>query len=299
MRILSFISRSLAVSVDVTLRMIIVLGAAGLAIFLVVSFLGDEPLAILFIFAISMFPGLVFLYLSAIRAGLVAMDATGPPTIKKLANSTIRLFRFCIMINNLLLTILGIGGSILFIQRFAPEVALSFREDFSFDSFEELFESLALFWNIPIGIAPIWAFAVALSVGVIGTPSGAMAATAAEKGPTHDLIWGVMRQYVPLFMLTLLVLLPLAIFLVIWAGGPLVPLAFFANHSANFYIMIVAYILWAGSAISAGMALAYIRTIEDIERERIDRQNALAGVPLEQEELRALRLARQSNQNDE
>jgi len=295
MGVLAFIKRALSASLEVTMRMVIILGVTAFAIYLLVSFLGAHPLAVFLILTLTFFPLGIFLYLSCVRAGLVALDATGPPNLKKLVSGTYRLFRFNIMINNLILTLIGLGGTVGFMMYFTPEAWQLFQKDFSFENLAKPQKARELLGLIPVGILFAWALAFAVSAATIGASTGAVAATAAENGPAHDVMWGATRHFWPQFFLSVLVFFPPVLALAYSAGGPLAPFSNLSGLDLRSWGGLALYLVWAGSTVCAGKAVAYLMTVDDMNAERQAREDQLMGEAVPKEDLRALRIARQEN----
>ena len=293
MGLTTFLIKALGLSFNVMLRMFIMLAASFGLVFLLVGFMFEEPLGILVILGFTLFPGLVFLYLSCVRAGLVAIKASGPPNVKKLAFGTIKLFRFNIMLNNLIITLVGLGGSVLLMVLGTPEVWASFKHDMAVEDLSDFSLFIERLLQIPIGVMLIVVFALSISNGVMGTTTAAVAASCAEVGPNHHALWGATRQFFPLFVLSMIVLfIPMGWF-VISQGGPLVPFSEIGELNIFLFLAGPVYLVWAGCAICGGKALAYAQTAQDLEDEWQKERDDMIGEVVPEDNLRALRLQRQ------
>ncbi len=267
--------------------------ASVFAIVMLFMMLANYPFGIFFVLALTLFPGLVFLYLSCVRAGLVALKASGPPNLKKLANCTVRLFRFNIMLNNLVVTLIGIGGSVIFMMVFTPTVWAELQEGFEISDLADLSEVIGRFIQMPLAILLLLSVALSISNGIIGTSSAAVAASAADVGPDHHALWGITRQFLPLALLSLTLLFVPALILVFSLGGPTEPVARLQDLNIIFFLLAPAYLVWAGCAICAGKALAYVQTRKDLKDEWDAERDAMIGEAVPEDNLRELRLKRQ------
>ena len=272
------------------------LAATAFLVGLLIYALWDYPFGIFFVLVLSLFPGLVFLYLSCVRAGLVALKASGPPNLKKLGTGIIRMFRFNIMINNMIMITFGLGGSVLFLNLVNPDLWKLLRQDFSIETVTDLTHALSLLGELPLAVILILFFALSVSVGIIGTASGAVGATAADQGPNHDAIWGVTRQFKQLFALSIFVLLLPAFVLSMTFGGPLAPISSLSGQPMALYFGLAGYLIWAGCAVCAGKALAYVQTKQDLAAEWEQERSDMLGEAVPQSNLRELRLRRQEAQ---
>ena len=260
---------------------------------LLVLFLIEYPLGLLFILALTLFPGLVFLYLSCIRAGLVALKASGPPNVKKLAVGTIRMFRFNIMLNNLIVTLVGLGGAIGLIMVMTPDVWVQINESADIRSAKAISVFLEKLSMIPIMALLMPMVALSLSNGLVGTSSASVAASAADIGPSHPALWGLARKFLPLFTLSLLVLVLPTALLVYALGGFQADLSDMANLDLPNIVFVSLYLVWAGCAVCAGKALAYAEAVKDMELEFQKERDDMMGEIVPEDNLRELRLKRQ------
>lgn len=293
MGLATFLSRALVLSVNVTLRMSLMLLTSVFVLFMIFAFLREHPLGILLALVLTFFPGLVFLYLSCVRAGLVAIKASGPPDLKKLGSATIKLFRFNIMLNNLTMTLIGLGGSVLFMAVLTPDIWASLKDGFEISDLADVTEVLSRIVQVPLGVFLVLAFGLSISNGIIGTSTAAIAASAADNGPNHHALWGVTRQFFPLFVLSMLVLWLPILGLIIYVGGPLTPISDLAGLNFFLVVAIPFVLIWAGCAICGGKALAYAQTRLDMADEWVKERDGMLGDIVAEDNLRELRLQRQ------
>jgi len=277
MGLATFITKALVLSINVTLRMFVMLAVSAFGIYMLFAFLWEHPFGIFFVLALTFFPGLVFLYLSCVRAGLVALKASGPPNLKKLGTATIRMFRFNVMINNLIITLFGIGGSVLIMVYLTPTIWADLSQEFEFADLADLGELAERILQMPIAVVLMLTLAISISTGVIGASSAAVAASAAEVGPSHHPLWGITRQFFPLFVLSLLILVVPISILALSKGGFLTPIYAFGEMGFTFYALIPVYAVWAGCALCGGKALAYVQTVKDMEYEWVKERDDMLG----------------------
>jgi len=287
-----FILHSFYYSIFVALRMIPILLATGFTLFLVVRFLQTEPLALVIVIGAIYIPLLLFLYLNSLRAALVAMRQTGPPVVAKLWMGTVRLMRFSFLLNNLILGLVGMGGTVALLLWKRPDLwQFIFREIERDDVFTlETWTFLAA--EVPVAVLPIWAFATSISIGIIGTSAAATAAWVAERGPNHDALWGLLEDFPRLFILALLVVFLPTVAIMYLVGGPMVGLDTIMSLPWPILIAAPVYIAWIICVIAAGKALAYARTAIAIEERFNAEQDAMVGDAISQEDLRAMRQER-------
>ena len=293
MRSLSFIFRSLLVSIPVGLRMIPILLALAFMLYLIVDFLADQPVALLFVFAIINIPLSIFIFLCSVRCGLVQIKASGPPVVKKLINITLKFMRFNLPLYILCIKVIGLGGSILLVKFMVPEVWATLFQDFRMSMLTRPDQLLKAIINVPIAIIPIFAFSNAVAIAVMGTNVGALCHTAAYKGPNHDQIWGLAAQFTRLLLLGVLVLVLPWVLIIAYFGNPLVGIGAMVLLSEEFYIGLPFYNAWSSCVMAAGMAIAYAYTLEDNETNKIMEQAAFDGPVFERDDLRELRASRQ------
>lgn len=293
MRTLSFIFRSFLVSLLVGLRMIPILIAVGFVLYLIVDFLADQPVALLFVFAIINIPLSIFLFLCAVRCGLVQIRASGPPVVKLLINITLKFMRFNLPVYILCVTVIGVGGSLLLVKFSVPHVWETLFQDFRMSMITRPTQLLEAIINVPMLIIPTFALANAVAIAVMGTNIGALCHTAAYKGPNHDQIWGLAAQFTRLLLLGLLVLVLPWILIIANFGNPLVGIGALILLSDQFFLALNAYNIWTYCVMAAGMAIAYAYTLEDLERNKIMEQAEFDGPVFERDDLRELRASRQ------
>lgn len=273
--------------------MIPVILVTGFSLYAVLQLLIGEPIVLILIVALIYLPLTVFLYLSAIRAGLIALKATGAPELKKLWGGTLRLMRFNFMLNNLIVGLLGVGTIVVLLVQLRPEVWALLNSGITAKDIlagEIITEIAAIF---PIIALPILAFALSVSVGVVGTSAAATAAWTAVQGPNHDVLWGVTARFFPLFTTAAIVLVLPAFALMAWAGGPFIGVAQVMELPIIVLYGIPLYLAWAACVLSAAKALAYVQTLVISEASFQAQQDEIIGEVVDVQDLRALRQERQ------
>ena len=296
MSFIAFLFKTLIISLHVGVRMIPVLGITFYSLYMLFIFFQESELALFLIGVIIYMPLLMFLYLCAVRAGLAALGATTAPAFGKLFKGAIRLIRFHFMISNLVVTLVGFGGAALVIWLTNPEFlqVLGNKSDRGL-----LFDINTLvndFSNIP-AIALIFpSLGVSIAAGLVGTSLGATAAWAAERGPAHDLIWGITKQFSLLFLTATLVLVGPMALLILSLGGPFASVwnVFFLPQSI--LIGYGAFTLWAICVVAASMAVAYVKNLKDMEADKLKMESEMMGQSYDENGLRELRLSRQARQ---
>lgn len=296
MSLLAFLFRTLIVSVSVGVRMMPVLGVTFYSIYMVVLALGNHVLAIFASAVILYLPLLMFLTLCAVRAGLASLRATTAPDFKKLAIGSLRLMRFHFMIGNLVFTLVGLGGVGAILWFTAPGLIELLTNIGSLAGVLDIPALAASLTEIPAIALVVIPFAIAIAVGLVGTSLGGTAAWAAERGPEHDLIWGVTNQFRYIFSTALIVLVLPALLVVFYIGGPFASAMGLIFLGKPLLSAIGLYALWAICALAAAMAVAYVKNIEDIEKRRVADEMSLMGRALDTSDVRALRQSRQARQ---
>ncbi len=295
MRTLSFLLRSLLYSLPVGLRMIPILLALGYTLYMIATFLSGQPVALLFVFAVINIPLSVFIFITSVRCGLVQFGATGAPVVKKLMMITIKFLRFNLFIYLLCMFVVGFGGSIVLVKFLVPEVWHVLFTDFRMSMLARPAAVLEAIVNVPMAIIPMFAFANALTIAIMGTNVAALADTAADRGPNHDQIWGLGAQFTRLLILGLLTLVLPWVIVIATFGNPLVGIGAMYLMSENFFIGLPLYNAWSYCVMAAGMALAYIYTQQDLQENKQREQAQFDGHVFNTEELRELRASRQGN----
>jgi len=201
MGMLRFILRSIGLSLAVALRMLPVLLVSLGALGLMYQLLGSSPVTFFVILAAFYLPLLVFLFVCSVRAGLMALRATNPLDLKRLMTYTIRVMRLNFMLNNTIVGVLGVGSAVIAVLALKPDLVQQLREGTGIESFGELKEIFVLFGRFPFFVFPIIALGACISIGANGGSIAASAAAAASRGPNHDLLFGLARQFRHLFAL--------------------------------------------------------------------------------------------------
>ena len=290
-----FIGKALHYSLYVSLRMIPILAITLYSAFMLFYAFVEHPLVILLICGTVYFPALVFLYINALRCGLMALRATGAPLVKRFWPAMLQFMRFNLAITNLFIGLVGIGGSALFMHFVTPDVWLALKQNFTLSSLGELQEFLGAVGHIPLAVIPFLALALSLGIATTGTSAAATANSVGVGAPKHDMIWGATRQWRPLLTLSLLILVAPALALVFAFGGPLAGLSAVFGASGYTILSMALYLLWAICCLCAGQAIAYVKTIEENEQLRAQEQTDLTGPELATDDLRAIRHQRMEN----
>ncbi len=293
MGLTSFILRSIGLSGAVALRMLPVLLVSLAALAMLYQFMSSSPVGFFVILAAFYLPLLVFLFVCAVRAGLMAMRVTQPFDLKRMATYTVRVMRLNFMLNNVIVGVLGFGTAVIAVLILQPNLVTELREGTEIESFGDLQAIFELIGQFPLFVLPIIGLAACVSIGANGSSIAASSAAAAARGPNHDLLFGIARKFGHLFALGLvLIVLPL-IALQFVAGGLGATLQDAFSLGWGFVIGACIYLGWVICAVASGMTYAYILTLSDDDLEKIEEQNALMGLKHPPEDIRALRQARQ------
>lgn len=295
MRSIAFIFRSLWVSIAVALRMVPILLLTGFTLYLILDFLKDEPLALLFVLGIIYTPLTIFLYIAAIRCGLVSLKASGAPQVKKLISATFRFMRFNMLIHILCFVVVGIGGTTMLIKFMAPQVWEVLFDDFGFYMIKYPMRFVEAIANVPLAIFPIFALSNVVAIALMGTNAAGLGATAAVYGPNHDAVWGLSKQFTRLFLLGLLVLVAPWMAIILYLGTPMTGISHLNELHEWVFIGMPFFNAWSWCVMAAGMALAYVYTLEDYDAERAQEREEQIGHVFDRDELRALRQSRQQS----
>jgi len=299
MRSLTFLFRAILLSFPVGLRMIPIILAVAYGAFLLFSFLFDifaeHPFVLLFVSIPITWYISVFVHLMAVRCGLVQLKASGPPIIKKLLAISLRYMFFQFIIYALCMIVIGVGVTGLLIYVLAPEIWQDILAGLEMRStsdrralWERTWADAPLFLYIPSAIAPLIGYAL------IGTNTAALCATAAVRGPQHDLVWGLGAQFKPLFFIAVVVTAVPGAIWVVYIGDQGDLAGSFNDLPVNALIGYAAFSVWSYCIMAAGMALGYSYTLDDMEREKAMEQAAFVGHVFDKEELRELRAMRQA-----
>lgn len=284
MAFVRFVLRSVGLSFSVALRMAVVVAVAGYAFYLLFTALFNLPLPennlilVAVIVAIVLFmPTLLFLYLSALRSGLVALRASGPTDIGTLAKSLFRMMRFNFMLLNLFITLFGFGLSVVYLSFFAPEFVELIRGGVEITSRAGLFSLFGTLGEIPLVIIGFFALGVCLANGATGVSMAATAATAAVRAPGHDLMWGLGRCFGQLFTVSVVFLLLPVLYGIQLLGGLDARMGDLLALPESTVLAVSAYLIWVGCFFAAAKSEAYVMTAEDIDHEHEEMMEALSG----------------------
>lgn len=294
MRLGQFMWKSFLHSFPVALRMVPVLIVAVFTAFVLVDQLIEYPVGLIFVAGSIYVPSLMFLYLSAVRAGLVSMGATRAPNLNKMVKTTWKVIRFQFMLNNLVLGIFGVGGTFLLLYLHAPDVVELWQEGVTVSLLTDFQKLTNIINQIPVALGLVWIFAISVSAGLIGTSVAAMGAACAENGPNHDMLWGVTRKFMPIFLTTFL-FTGLPYFLAMpFVGGPLAPLYTLLQLPDWALVAWPLYMMWTASLTASAQAYGYVETLRDNKTQKSADEAAMLGRVYEDDELREIRLARQA-----
>ncbi len=293
MGITAFIFRAIRLSLAVGLRMlpILLLFLAGLA--MLYRMLSSSPVAFFVIIGAFYLPMLVFLFLNAVRAGLMSLRATAPVDAKRLMTYTVRVMRFNFMLNNVIVGVLGLGTAVIAVLMLQPDLVNQLREGTKIESFNDLTGIFTIIGKLPLFILPVIALGVCVSIGANGGSIAASAASAASRGPNHDLLFGLARQFQYLFALGFVTLVVPLLVLQFAAGGVSATLAHAYNLGWGLLIAVPIYFSWVICIVAGGMALSYVLTLSDDDLAKLTANNDLMGIAHPPDDIRALRQARQ------
>lgn len=293
MGIPAFILRSVKLSIAVGLRMlpILLLFLAGLA--MLYQLLSSSPVAFFVIIGAFYLPMLVFLFLNAVRAGLMSLRATAPVDAKRLMTYTVRVMRFNFMLNNVIVGVMGVGTAVIAVLALKPDLVNQLRENTEIESLNDLTGIFTLIGQLPLFILPMIALGICISIGANGGSIAASAASAASRGPNHDLLFGLARQFQHLFALGFVTMVLPLLALQFAAGGVNATLANAYNLGWGLLIGAPFYFSWVICTVAGGMAISYVLTLSDDDMAKITANNDLMGVAHPPDDIRALRQARQ------
>jgi len=255
--------------------------------------LSSAPVAFFVVLAAFYLPMLVFLFLNAVRAGLMSLRATAPVDAKRLLTFTVRVMRFNFMLNNVIVGVIGVGSAVIAVLALKPDLVNQLREGTEIESLKDLATIFLIIGQLPLFILPMIAIGVCISIGANGGSIAASAASAAARGPNHDLLFGLARQFQHLFALGFVTLVVPLLLLQYAAGGVTATLA--DAYNLNWTVLVGApiYFSWVICIVAAGMAISYVLTLSDDDLAKITATNDLMGVAHPPDDIRALRQARQ------
>lgn len=293
MGIATFIFRSLKLSVPVALRMLPIILLSLVAVALFYNLMTSSPVIFFVVMAAAYLPLLVFLFVCAVRAGLMSLRATAPVDLKRLGETTVRVMRFNFMLNNVIVGVIGVGVAVLSVLVLQPGLIRRAREGFELETLSDLEDIFIFAGQFPLFVLPIIGLGACISIAANGSSVAAASASAAARGPNHDLLFGLARQFPQLFCLGLLIVfLPLCL-MQFYAGGLRATLADAFALGLPLYVGGPLYLGWAVCAIAAGMSMAYVITLAQNKDDKSTQKDEMMGDKYGSDDIRALRQARQ------
>ncbi len=312
MDIFSFIARSLVLAIWVSFRLLPI-AIFVYAIIGVLIFATDNAIVIGMIIVLLGTFGTTFIYLTGIRAGLMSLRATTPPTANGLFGATVKLFFVHLLLQLLMMIVL-----------YAVVIAF-FHFVLMPAWFPEVQETVAGVPGLPGGVGmmltvgmlsspfadlagvgslvgPSFLFLTVLSIcggiclGVFGVPMAGLAANAVQHSPRNDLVFGMGSHFLHQFTLYFIaVALPS---MALYAGYPAYIAMMLDAPSLPFIIGsligVVAISFYIYCIPFAGMALAYRGTREAQAAERQFEAAPVVDVVEQEASVRSLRQQRQS-----
>lgn len=289
---MQFVGKTLLYSVSVSLRMIPILAITAYGALMLLNVLAGYPWLIVALCGLVYLPMLAFLYLMAIRCGLTALKETGAPLSKKYFPATVRFLRFPLMITNLLITVVGLGGSVVMLTLLAPEKLAELQRVLFIGEDVPLDETIYAIADLPMAVLLMISFAFGLGMSFTGANAGATANWVGERDGNLDMIWGATRQWHHLLTVVLLALIAPLIGVIYWLGGPLAPLWQLTTLTAPAVIAVGITLLWALCAISAAQSIAFVMTRDENQRSEAQEKVEMSGPVYDDSEVRAMRLKR-------
>ncbi len=287
-----FIAKSLYYSIFVTLRMMPILAITLFAAVLLFQVFKNHLIVVAIVGALVLLPTLMFIYLMAIRCGLTAMAATKAPRTRNYLPAMIRFARIPVAVTNMMITLIGIGGSFVFLRIAAPDALLAVQLSVSGSEELPLFDVIACIAALPMAILLFFAAALTFAIALTGANAGATAHWIGERRSNLDMIWGITSQWPRLLVFALLTLILPLIGVIFWLGGPMAPLAQITTLTPPALLAGAAFFLWALWANCASQALAFTITAAEVTAEKAEALAQIPGRNFSTEDIRALRLSR-------
>ncbi len=289
---MNFVGKTVLYSGSVSLRMIPILAITTYGALMLLNMLAGYPWLIVVVCGLVYLPLLAFLYIMAIRCGLTALKATEPPLSKKYFPATVRFLRFPLMITNLLITVVGVGGSFVLLTFFAPEKLAELQRVLFIAEDVPLDEMIYAIADLPLAIVLLFSFAFGLGMSFTGANAGATAHWIGERDSNLDMIWGATRQWHHLLTVVLLTLIAPLVGVVFWLGGPMAPLWQITTLTTPAALGTGVLLLWSLCAISAAQAIAFVMTRDENVEMEAQEKVEMTGPVYDDSEVRALRLKR-------
>ncbi|QHQ33790.1 hypothetical protein [Algicella marina] len=316
MSLFAFIGRGLVLAIWIALRLLPV-AALVLAIFLAMIFATQNYYVVVMVsFAFGVF-GTTFLYLNGIRAGLMARKVTSPPTANGLMMGTIKLLFVHFLAQLLVLILLYALLTTVFQYLLLPAMVPGWNEQvadiFGSDSAVGFLATLGLLgdpfsdvFGANAMIAPgliFYVLATLLSgicVAIFGVPMAGVGANAVQRGPNHDLVFGLGNSFLSILALYFVgVTLPSAAMMAaypMWLG-------MLSESAGNLTFFIAALVAICAASYYmycipfAAMALAYEQATENRRREIKLEQAPISSPEDFQEHQASVRSLRQQRQS--
>ncbi|MEL6125760.1 MAG: hypothetical protein AAGJ92_09035 [Pseudomonadota bacterium] len=287
--------RVLGLAPLVFIRMIPVFLVAGFAVYLFVTRV-ENPVIFWPVILGFYPPFLAFLALSAVRAGLVTLRATGAPSLQSLYQMMWYFLRFNANLSIGLSALAALPFSAYVLRTLDPELLQEIFDmitSFDLSDAQRTFGKLAPY-TLPLAL--IWTTSLSIAFGITGGAMGSTAASAAGRTEAHDRFWGYGRDMPGLTLLGLLVLvlpsIPVSLYLVPQLGE--VEIAWPLTPATEALAIILAYLGGALCVLASGAALAYVRGKEEDVRRHVEEVEDMIGPQHAGTDIRALREARQA-----
>lgn len=255
----------------------------------------SEPLWKLVFIALLTTPCIAIVRMAALRAALVAVDRTTPPTIDHLTKAQMRLAYVNLLpINIVQMLAMFIVTALLSVEitGSAKTIAVQFIGN---GTVGELDEIIAEFSTIATAAGWLFSFIAAAGFGAMGTAMAGTAANAAEKKPRHDIVFGVGYNF---WRLTVLYYIAQALNGVVVVILAILMMAIFQVGQTDLAIYVAPaavtiYISLHFATTAAGAALSYGALLDEQAEIREFVQRNLSGPETSNQDLRELRRSRQ------
>jgi len=256
-----------------------------------------NPLWKLVFVALLTTPCIAVVRMAALRAALVAIDRTTPPTVDHLTKAQMRLAYMNLLPINIVQTL----AFVIVTSLFSPDISkalMGVATEFGKTGTTTQLDALAIEFRT-IAQAAGWLFSViaAVGFGAMGAAMAATAANAAEKKPRHDIVFGVFYNFWRLTVLYFVAQFLNGVVVVLLTVFMLAVLQIGEGNLILFVapVAITVYISLHFATTAAGAALSYGQLLDENAEIREFVQRNLAGPETSAESLRELRRARQQD----